>query len=1068
MADLFLTVLDMSLSASWIILAVLAARLVLKKAPKWMICSLWALVALRLLCPISLESSFSLIPDVDFSQDVPVQNETIPQRAYGEILSSEGEVLVRKPMNPTGKTWGEILSSDGEILVSKELQPSAAAKTGYDTLSLLWGIGILLLLGYAAVSYLRIRSKVQVSIDLGNHVYLCDYIDTPFILGILKPKIYLPSEMDPKDAAHVLSHERAHLKRRDHWWKPLGFVLLSLHWFNPLMWVAYVLLCRDIELACDEKVVRNFAGPEKKAYSEALLKCSVPRHLIAACPLAFGEVSVKQRVKSVLHYKKPRFWIILTTVVIAIVVAVCFLTDPPRHTVATILDLDAEEISEIYLWSHVSRADYESKEKIQNLLDFMDMLEYDPVPAADVPIEGNMDENNWSYQTIDIHHPDREEYILFNYDYTLVWTRDEKGVNSLPYRVKNPELLLEYLNDHVTPVNNRETYAEPFAAFDQPAQWLHKISLDAIRSAKVHNGYLSNARTSEVISILNNLPSPAIGTARFDDNFTFDYRLQSMPYIILRDGANDLTGILTCYNDSIELSLVDSSDYGTSFWEKQQYSGYICSIDSSALISFFEELDKDPPNLLASSASGYEFNEKLEIISDGEFTMSFHTLENWDYEFILPEDGEECFGFRCRPKKENDGWVTFGWWEDYSIPENTQKKRDSAYGNHFFYFDLPADANDDPSYTQSIWQCEHGYFIETHENTDTWDNWYQDTVDWLWAFQNVKCEPSHALTNMSDDLRRELADLAYFDWDSIARQLDTENMTLFDPQYYEGYLFVGLSHDGDYHIACFRQTAAWEYEFVEILDPVSEFLPRDITKTAPVAEFEHEDSLWKMYVIDDETVTGIQCHSGFWGYLSIEEHPALVLLDASQWTDGEITFDLRYQVPPALDFTTQNYGSSFYFHEGFQYYLYDCLVNYDDGTNPPGSYSLEAEELWELADILISMPESITNLYPSEDVDGLLYFDRKTVPKNPQVYMQLRLDDHSLYSWGDSGVHRKPWGDVRLELFYGDDTITLGVNMEDLDQIRYNDIYYFELKSDELKAFMLDKCNNSRKSVSLG
>ena len=265
-----------------------------------------------------------------------------------------------------------------------------------------------------------------------------------------------------------------------------------------------------------------------------------------------------------------------------------------------------------------------------------------------------------------------------------------------------------------------------------------------------------------------------------------------------------------------------------------------------------------------------------------------------------------------------------------------------------------------------------------------------------------------------------------------------------------------------------RAGSGMEYEFVEILDPVSEFLPRDRTKIAPVAEFEHEDSLWKMYVIDDETVTGIQCHSGFWGYLSIEEHPALVLLDASQWTDGEITFDLRYQVPPALDFTTQNYGSSFYFHEGFQYYLYDCLVNYDDGTNPPGSYSLEAEELWELADILISMPESITNLYPSEDVDGLLYFDRKTVPKNPQVYMQLRFDDHSLYSWGDSGVHRKPWGDVRLELFYGDDTITLGVNMEDLDQIRYNDIYYFELKSDELKAFMLDKCNNSRKSISLG
>ena len=329
MTDLFLKLLDMSLSASWIVLAVLAARLLLKTAPRWLVCSLWGLVALRLLCPFSLESMFSLVPQV--SLPPTTAEEPLPQRLQElqwDESSAPGDRMSVSYPNDRGENivYEVYLDQDG---TTKAVEPRQVALRWPVIACRMWLAGMLSLMGYALFSYLRIRRKVQVSVDLGNRVYLCDYINTPFILGIVKPRIYLPSEMDPRDAAQVLAHERAHLKRRDHWWKPLGFGLLCIHWFNPLLWIAYILLCRDIELACDEKVIKNFGTAEKKAYSEALLKCSVPRHLIAACPLAFGEVGVRQRIRSVLHYKKPGIWILAVSVLVILIVALGFLTEQP-------------------------------------------------------------------------------------------------------------------------------------------------------------------------------------------------------------------------------------------------------------------------------------------------------------------------------------------------------------------------------------------------------------------------------------------------------------------------------------------------------------------------------------------------------------------------------------------------------------------------------------------------------------------------------------------------------------------------------------------------------------------
>ena len=308
MTDLFLDVLNISFSAVWVVLAVVLARLVLRRAPRRLVCGLWALVALRLLFG-GIEAPFSLIPSAEL---IPPESLFDQAPAIHSGISS-----IDSAVNP---------------IYSEYLRPMPGASVNPLQVWLalfanLWVLGMIVMSIWAAVSWLRVRHQVRESIpDRG--VYLCDRIESPFILGLFQPRIYLPSALAGDARDHVIAHERAHLSRRDHWWKPLGFALLTVNWFNPAIWLAYILLCRDIELACDERVIRKLSARDKKAYSSALLQCSLPRRAVTACPLAFGEVGVKQRVKSVLSYKKPAFWVIVLAVVLSLVLAVCFLTDP--------------------------------------------------------------------------------------------------------------------------------------------------------------------------------------------------------------------------------------------------------------------------------------------------------------------------------------------------------------------------------------------------------------------------------------------------------------------------------------------------------------------------------------------------------------------------------------------------------------------------------------------------------------------------------------------------------------------------------------------------------------------
>ena len=315
MAAVFLKLLNLSISASWLVLAVLVLRLVSKRSPKWMNVLLWGIVALRLMLPFSIESALSLIPSAETVSPAVVQFDPAP-------TITSGVSVIDNAVNPA-------------LSEHFAAAPTASVNPLYvwtEIAGWVWLIGLGAMLLYALASYLRLRRRVSVSLPIQDNIYLCDAISSPFILGVVKPHIYLPSGLDEVQRQNVLSHERAHLARRDHWWKPLGFALLAVYWFNPVLWLAYTLLCRDIELACDERVIRTMDESAVKTYSTVLLACSMPRKAVITCPLAFGEIGVKERVRNALHYKKPAFWVVAASVAVCVVVAVCFLTNPPTDT----------------------------------------------------------------------------------------------------------------------------------------------------------------------------------------------------------------------------------------------------------------------------------------------------------------------------------------------------------------------------------------------------------------------------------------------------------------------------------------------------------------------------------------------------------------------------------------------------------------------------------------------------------------------------------------------------------------------------------------------------------------
>lgn len=407
MNEFFLKIINMSISASWLIFAVLILRLVLKKAPKWVNVLLWGIVAIRLICPFSFESALSLIPSA----------ETFPKK-----IISGPSFDVQSGITPVDNRINDYL---GDRYFEGVTVPANNGNTIMTILTIVWTIGILLLVAYTVISYWRLHREIDTAVRYKDNIFQSENVSSPFVLGLIKPRIYLPFKLDGQDMEHVVAHEQAHIRRKDHWWKPLGFLLLTIHWFNPLMWLAYVLLCRDIELACDEKVIKGLSNEQRADYTQALVACSVNRRMIAACPLTFGEVGVKERVKSVMNYKKPAFWVIIIAVIVCVGVAVCFLTNPKqdRYTLRIVVPAGSQE-EFVYTDEEVSTVRNSIKIWSGDGLGDTEVLLFPVNKTAEtgytatylthgMPVEFDAEKDTWFKIGVNMQNPTNEDIIVY-------------------------------------------------------------------------------------------------------------------------------------------------------------------------------------------------------------------------------------------------------------------------------------------------------------------------------------------------------------------------------------------------------------------------------------------------------------------------------------------------------------------------------------------------------------------------------------------------------------------------------------------------------------------------------
>lgn len=424
MEALFLKFFNMSVTASWIVLAVIILRPLLKKAPKAVTVFLWGLVGIRLIFPISFESVLSLIPS-------------------GEILPND--ILTTKtPAIDSGISY---FNQAVNPVINNSLAPDVENSVNPMQVvafiaAVFWIIGIATMLIYAVISYIRIYRQVREGVRQDGNIYVCDRISAPFILGVFRPKIYLPSSIDRQDAEYVIAHERAHLKRRDHLIKPFGFLLLTVYWFNPVMWIAYILLCRDIELACDERVIKELGEQAKKPYSSALINCSMPRRSVAACPLAFGEVGVKSRIKSVLNYKKPAFWIVAAALALCVILPVAFLTNPKSFGLCDIENRNSgllNNVTEIRLNKSGIESDITQKTDVDDIVSLLKKVKINRNPYN---LSRSEDRDRINEIVLD-----DNTFLYFDKNYELVWIDD--GVKpTLSYKIKNSDEIKKIFNKY--------------------------------------------------------------------------------------------------------------------------------------------------------------------------------------------------------------------------------------------------------------------------------------------------------------------------------------------------------------------------------------------------------------------------------------------------------------------------------------------------------------------------------------------------------------------------------------------------------------------------------------------
>lgn len=497
MENVFIDILNMSITASYFVLALIIFRALFRKIPKWLSCVLWGLAGLRLILPFSVESILSLIPS----------SQTIPSDI---MMSKEPHITSGIP----------ILNSTINPVISESFAPKDFANSVNPLqvimfiLSALWLCGIGIMLIYTAVSYFLLRKKTRESIKTTERIYICDTIETPFILGVIRPKIYLPSAISEAEKEFIITHEKAHIKRGDHLWKPLGFLLLSVYWFNPILWMGYIFLCRDIEAACDERVLKEKGEEIKKVYSETLLSFSAPKKLISACPLAFGETGVKERIKNILSYKKPTLWIVIITLIISIVLSFCFMTNP---TGMKLTDIDAygyifDDVEKIQLF--IGSSYIYTTEDIKPEISDIKRIRLEKTPSE----ETHAKDRDSSYR-IEIND---EVTININKEFSDLWL-DDGTRPSYSYKIKNPDVLknLFSISNYTTEMNGI------YITLKDVKQTDNGISF----TVNWHNERSEPVEYGEMFSIERYTKNGTYENVPFPENFVF-----LLPSYILRPG----------------------------------------------------------------------------------------------------------------------------------------------------------------------------------------------------------------------------------------------------------------------------------------------------------------------------------------------------------------------------------------------------------------------------------------------------------------------------------------------------------------------------------------------------
>ena len=682
MTELFGNLLRLSFSASFLVLAVLAARLLLKKAPKGMICALWALVALRLLCPFSIESSMSLVPQTPLPRREPMEI-AVPSAAPASIpdaVPTEAPIL-NLPVD--SEQSAPVISEQvpQHIPAVQENPNSADPVDIWGTVgAAVWLIGCAGMFSYALVSFLKIRRQTAVSLQIDEGIYLCDDIGSPFLLGIFRPRIYLPSDLGAEETQYVLAHERMHLKWKDHWWKPLGFALLAVHWFNPLMWIAYILLCRDIESACDQRVIRGLSRQQQARYATALLNCSVPRHL-SICPVAFGEVSVKQRIQDVLHYQKPSFVLKALGLIALVVVALCFATMPAKHTLAELTGLSG--LSQLVVGSSGTQLTLCHPEALDACSHMMEKVLCTPESVAAKGTDDRLVSVSllWDGET---------RNLAFSEDFSTLYLpqneNDPADFADTPlsvYTVKEPGQILEFLERYGTPVAEKEVTGAPYADLSQPWSWTQGLDLSQIAQARYVRadpfydissermagttivGYCTNSQAEALISVLNGLKQQAFSPVTPPTGSTAKqivelFNRTETVSIALDDPIHQIAAVLQYDGQRVTLLVSrDEAEFFGQQWEEHPLYGLSAwEIQDEALRSCMEQFLLYPSTVQLGQTPGIEPPQTVQVWAEGsELTVTLPG--DWEYVTVSHTAPGTGFGIRCRPEGESLGWIYY-------------------------------------------------------------------------------------------------------------------------------------------------------------------------------------------------------------------------------------------------------------------------------------------------------------------------------------------------------------------------------------------------------------------------